>query len=183
MAKQPSGKTFEVVDALDLFRKLEWEYDRLRAVSIYDASVERSYLALNAAMTAWHMTDWLCARFEREHYKKLSSHAGVPIDNCKVFRAWVLGQRAISTCEQISVAGKHFNIDERTHKVTTKAEVIDSPFRDPQPLNYLMVIDHNSRMPIESVIGFALAFWRMVFVGVGLASEQEVAYPMPPRKV
>ncbi|WP_293188012.1 hypothetical protein [Ottowia sp.] len=117
MAPPPSGKTFEVVDVLDLFRKLEWEWDRMRAVSLHDSGIERSYLALNAAMTAWHMTDWLCARFEAEHYKRLSSHASIPIDNCKVFRKWVLENRFVSMCEQIAVAGKHFQVDVRPHAV------------------------------------------------------------------
>ena len=42
MAPPPSGKTFEVVDVLDLFRKLEWEWDRMRAVSLHDSGIERS---------------------------------------------------------------------------------------------------------------------------------------------
>lgn len=129
------------------------------------------------------MADWLCARFEKKHYVLLSSHAGRHIDNCKVFRAWAKVSRAISMCERISVAGKHYHFEENDHKVSTTSKEIKGMFPDGKPLNYLMVEDHNSTIPIDAVIGYALAFWRMVFVSTGLATDDQVKYPMPPRRV
>jgi hypothetical protein len=40
-----------------------------------------------------------------------------------------------------------------------------------------MVEDHNAMVPIDSVIGLALAFWRNIFEMTGMATHQQVEYP------
>lgn len=169
-------KTFALVEPIDLFAKLEWEWDQLRAYDITKDAMGKQYCALNAAMTAWHMTDWFCARLEPAHYAKLSRETGRNIDNRAVFRKWVLENRNISICEQIAVSAKHYKIDARPHVIATDRRVF--PLADGQSTYYLMVEDHNSLQPIDTVIGFALAFWRAVFPMTGLATEAEVAYPI-----
>jgi hypothetical protein len=166
-------KTFALVEALDLFRKLQWEWDQLRSFDITEAALAKQYVALNAAMTAWHLTDWFCARMEKQHYARLSIEVGEAIDNCAVFKRWVLRQRNISICEQIAVSTKHYRIDRREHVVATDRR--EFPLANGLVTHYLMVEDHNSLQPIETVIGFAIAFWRTIFVMTGLATEEDVA--------
>ena len=40
-----------------------------------------------------------------------------------------------------------------------------------------MVEDHNSVVPIDAVIGLAMAFWRTIFVAAGMATHEQVEYP------
>lgn len=176
--KPQTDKTFVLLEPLDLFFKLEWEYDELRRFSIIENRIEKSYVALNAAMTAWHLTDWFCARMQREHFKKLSIETGRHIDNNTVFRDFVKEDRYISMCEQIAVSVKHYQIDERLHKVQTNPRSYE--LADGQCAYYLMVEDHNAMVPIDSVIGFALAFWRSMFELTGMATSEQVKYPARP---
>lgn len=176
--KPQTDKTFVLLEPLDLFFKLEWEYDELRRFNITENRIERSYVALNAAMTAWHLTDWFCARMQREHFKKLSTETGRHIDNIKVFREFVKEERSISMCEQIAVSAKHCQIDERSHNVLTNPRSYQ--LADGQRAYYLMVEDHNAMVPIDSVIGFALAFWRSMFERTGMATHEQVKYPARP---
>jgi hypothetical protein len=180
MTAQPD-KTFTLLEPLDLFAKLEWEWDLLRAFDITKPALEKQYCALNATMTAWHLTDWLCARLQPAHYAKLASHAGEHIDNCKTFRAWVLTNRNMSICEQIAVSAKHYQIQPRAHVLDTKQR--EYKHADGFSTHYLMVEDHNSLQPIDAVIGYALAFWRMVLQVTGLATAEQVAYPVHKRPV
>jgi hypothetical protein len=173
-----TNRTFVLTEPLDLFFKLEWEYDELRRFNITENRIEKSYVALNAAVTAWHLTDWFCARMEQEHFKKLSAATGRHIDNNTVFRNFVKEDKTISMCEQIAVSVKHLQIDERDHKVQTNPR--SYLLADGQSAYYLMVEDHNAMMPIDSVIGFALAFWRSIFELTGMATREQVEYPARP---
>lgn len=172
------NKTFELTEPLDLFFKLEWEFDELRRFNITESKTEKAYVALNAAMTAWHMTDWFCAHMTPENFSNLSNTTGENIHTAAKFRTHVKENRFISMCEQIAVSTKHYRIHERPHKVETNAR--SYALADGQNTYYLMVEDHNAMVPIDSVIGHALAYWRTMFVLTGMATPEQVAYPARP---
>lgn len=150
-----------------MFEKLVWEHALMR--NAYGKSRrEQTYLALNAAMTAWHMCDWLCAAFNAQHYKRLTAQFDSPIDNCKVFRKFVLQRPMLAMCEAVAVAGKHFVFSGKQAQISTRFAVLS------ESLDVPIVEDGTSSVPAPTMVSLALRFWAEILITSGLATEEEV---------
>jgi predicted nucleic acid-binding protein len=175
-----SDKTFSLTAPIDMLVKLEWEWEKMRGFDITKYSYEKTYYTINAALTAWHMCDWLDNTLTVDQRAKLSTIAGTEIKNHKAIQELVKGRsRALVICDQVANAAKHLLIKDRPDPYTAAERQL--PLRDGQTTYYLMAEDDTSRQSMDAVIGFALAYWKELFVATGLATHAELNYPLVER--
>jgi hypothetical protein len=100
-------KTLAMQSSRDMLEKLRREIDRLAGSIIRQEIVDHG---LNAAMTAWHLTDW--AWREIQGSTRLPTHtgrAGAPIRELKQFQELIKRNCAeLAYCEGVAIATKHF---------------------------------------------------------------------------
>jgi hypothetical protein len=107
------SQTFNISSSRDVVEKLRWELDQLAGTQIRDTRAV-AYRSLNAAITAWHVCDWVydeCVESKdvRERleamFRKVAGLGDV--------QAWARQERAISICYQIATAAKHSRVSHR----------------------------------------------------------------------
>jgi hypothetical protein len=91
----------------DMLEKLRREIDRLAGSIIRQEIVDHG---LNAAMTAWHLTDWAWREIQGStRLPTLTARAGAPIRDLKQFQELVKRNCAeLAYCEDIAISTKHF---------------------------------------------------------------------------
>jgi hypothetical protein len=103
-------RTLEFREAADFLQKLNREIARVRDVKETTDVIDH---ATNAAMTAWHLTDWVWHDIEEDRtaapFRLLTKTVGKPIRSLHGFQTFVRGASAdVLYCESIAVASKHF---------------------------------------------------------------------------
>jgi hypothetical protein len=101
-------KTFAINSSRDMLEKLKREIERLAGSIIRQEVVDHG---LNAAMTAWHLTDWTWREIQGSipQFRSLTARAGTPIKELKQFQEFVKRNCAeLAYCEGIAVSTKHF---------------------------------------------------------------------------
>jgi len=90
----------------DMLEKLRREIDRLAGSIIRQEIVDHG---LNAAMTAWHLTDWVWREIQGSTRRPtLTAKAGAPIRELKQFQELVKRNCAeLAYCEDIAISTKH----------------------------------------------------------------------------
>lgn len=169
------NKTFFLVEPIDMFHKLVWEYTQLKVVANRPRH-EQAYMSLNAAITAWHMCEWLAARLEPHHYQKLQDATGNrSLNSCRALQEFAKKDTSIAVCEQIANSAKHRAITRRGVPATTSERMLEN---DVGAVFWIpMVEDGSSSYPFYMAIDFAIRFWRRLFVQSGMATEAELATP------
>lgn len=166
--------TYGLETSLDLFRKLEWEVDHYKHASENDAD-ELYFHAFNAAVTAWHIADWVWKDLSPEQRQQLEKDWGKKLrENGGDFKGTLrLKNRDIAICREIATASKHFEItssrDETIDTVAsaTTSAVHDSEGRQIQAGDALVtvtryklkVIDGNDRREFVDVLDATVEFW------------------------
>jgi hypothetical protein len=92
----------------DMLEKLRREIERLAGSIIRQEVVDH---ALNAAMTAWHLTDctWREIQGSIPRRRTLTARAGTPIKELKEFQKFVKRDcTEMAYCEGIAVSTRHF---------------------------------------------------------------------------
>src|SRR5262250_396169 len=81
-------KTLAMNSSRDMLEKLRREIDRLAGSIIRQEIVDHG---LNAAMTAWHLTDWTWREIQGSipRFRSLTASAGTPIRELKQFQEFV----------------------------------------------------------------------------------------------
>lgn len=176
---QQSDKTFSLTNPMDMLVKLEWEWDKMRGFDITKYSHEKAYFALNAATTAWHISDWLAATLSEEQYLQLSTQAGTQIRDLKSLQNWAIREcNGVFVCDQVANGAKHFAIRPREEPVSAKErEFLLGELRT----YYLMIEGGGNLISMDWIIGQAYAFWKEVFLACGIATPEQIDYPMVPR--
>ena len=100
-------KTLAMNSSRDMLEKLRREIDRLAGSIIRQDIVDNG---LNAAMTAWHLTDWVWKEIQGSTRRPtLTARAGTPIRELKQFQELVKRNCAeLAYCEDIAISTKHF---------------------------------------------------------------------------
>jgi hypothetical protein len=164
---------------MDMLIKLEWEWDKMRAFDIRVRSPEKSYFALNAATTAWHLCDWVASSLTSQQFQRLSVEAGTAITNVKTLQTWAICEcNAMMICDQIANGAKHFGIKKRQTPITAKEREF---LLGEITAYYLMIEGGGNLISMDWIIGLAYRFWKEVFLCCGLAEIAELEYPMVPR--
>ena len=94
-------QTFGFENCVDLVWKLYWEIVRLQQATPQDV-IDMKCFAFNAAVTAWHLTDWVFsdmtpAQRNHHHVRSLAEFQNLARNQC----------RALHLCRQIATASKH----------------------------------------------------------------------------
>jgi hypothetical protein len=100
-------KTFAIDSSRDMLEKLKREIERLAGAIIRQEIVDHG---LNAAMTAWHLTDWTWREIQDPiSLRTLTARAGMPIRELKQFQEFVKRNCAeLAYCGGIAVSTRHF---------------------------------------------------------------------------
>jgi hypothetical protein len=123
-------KTFAINSSRDMLEKLKREIERLAGSIIRQEVVDHG---LNAAMTAWHLTDWTWREIQGSipQLRSLTARAGTPIKELKQFQEFVKRNCAeLAYCEGIAVSTKHFAFSKLpvfSTKVTERFKINPDP--------------------------------------------------------
>jgi hypothetical protein len=92
----------------DMLEKLKREIERFAGSIIRQEVVDNG---LNAAMTAWHLTDWTWRKIQDSIPQRriLTARAGTPIKELKEFQEFVKRDcTELAYCEGIAISARHF---------------------------------------------------------------------------
>jgi hypothetical protein len=123
-------KTFAINSSRDMLEKLKREIERFSGSIIRQEVVGHG---LNAAMTAWHLTDWTWREIQGSipRLRSLTARAGKPIKELKQFQEFVKRNCAeLAYCEGIAVSTKHFAFSKLpvfSTKVTERFRISRDP--------------------------------------------------------
>jgi hypothetical protein len=123
-------KTFAINSSRDMLEKLKREIERLAGSIIRQEIVDHG---LNAAMTAWHLTEWTWREIQGSipRFRSLIARAGTPIRDLKQFQEFVKRDCAeLAYCEGIAVSTKHFAFSKLpvfSTKVTERFKINPDP--------------------------------------------------------
>jgi hypothetical protein len=101
-------KSLAMQSSRDMLEKLKREIERFAGSIIRQEVVDN---ALNAAMTAWHLTDWTWRKIQDSIPQRriLTARAGTPIKELKEFQEFVKRDcTELTYCEGITVSTRHF---------------------------------------------------------------------------
>jgi hypothetical protein len=173
-------KTLAINSSRDMLEKLRREIDRLAGSIIRQEIVD---LGLNAAMTAWHLTDWVWREIQGSTRRPtLTARAGAPIRELKQFQELVKRNCAeLAYCEGIAISTKHFTFSKLpmfSTKVTERFKINPDPIGDAarhqfsptgETVTYtaqateLWITDGRALTPATEVLEHAFQWWRKFF--------------------
>ena len=125
----PPG-TFALDSSRDMLEKLKREIERLAGSIIRQEVVDPG---LNAAMTAWHLTDWTWKEIQGSTLvlRALTARGKTPIRELKQFQGFVKRDCAeLAYCEGIAVSTKYFTFSKPpvfSTKVTERFKISSDP--------------------------------------------------------
>ena len=123
-------KTFAINSSRDMLEKLKREIEQLAGSIIRQEVIDHG---LNAAMTAWHLTDWTWREIQGSipRFRSLTASAGTPIRELKQFQEFVKRDcTELAYCEGIAVSTKHFGFSKLpvfSTKVTERFRISSDP--------------------------------------------------------
>jgi len=123
-------KTFAIDSSRDMLEKLKREIERLSSSMICQEVVDHG---LNAAMTAWHLTDWTWKEIQDStpRLRNLTARARRPIRELKQFQEFVKRNcTELAYCEGIAVSTRHFAFSKLpmfSTKVTERFKISPDP--------------------------------------------------------
>jgi hypothetical protein len=176
-------KTLAINSSRDMLEKLRREIDRLAGSIIRQEIVDHG---LNAAMTAWHLTDWVWREIQGSTRRPtLTARAGAPIRELKQFQELVKRNCAeLAVCEGIAISTKHFTFSKLpmfSTKVTERFKINPDPIGKDggatrhqfsptgETVTYtaqaaeLWITDGRSLTPAAEVLERAFQWWRKFF--------------------
>ena len=173
-------KTVAMQSSRDMLEELRREIDRLAGSIIRQEIVDHG---LNAAMTAWHLTDWAWREIQSStRLPTLTASAGAPIRDLKQFQELVKRNCAeLAYCEGIAISTKHFAFSKLpvfSTKVTERFKIGQVPISKDgvatphqfspigENITYtaqaaeLWITDGRSLTPAAEVLENAYQWWR-----------------------
>ena len=177
---QVTPKTFAINSSRDMLEKLKREIERLAGSIIRQEVVDHG---LNAAMTAWHLTDWTWKEIkDSPRLRSLTARAGTSIRELKQFQEFVKRDCAeLAYCEGIAVSTKHFGFSKLpvfSTKVTERFKISPDPIGKDgggnlhefsptgESISYtaqaseLWITDGSSRTPAAEILENTFQWWR-----------------------
>src|SRR5437667_3344356 len=173
-------KTFGINSSRDMLEKLKREIERLAGSITRQEVVDHG---LNAAMIAWHLTDWAWKEIKDSppRLPSLTTKGGRPIRELKQFQEFVKRNCAdLAYCEGIAVATRHFGFTKLpvfSTKVAERFKISPHPIGKNggaklhqfsptgESVSYtaqaseLWIIDGDSPTPAAEILENALRWW------------------------
>ncbi|MCG0582129.1 hypothetical protein L6Q82_29585 [Burkholderia cenocepacia] len=154
------NNTFWYDTPRDMLAKLDREIKSLQAIGRLD-NHRKADTVLNAAITAWQISDWVKASITDQQRMRISiACGGCTVDNRfldKYFRA----NPNVHFCRQLATAGKHASVrDHHDHYVRTLVALVFDFEAELPSLEWMISVDHNgTSVPVKEVLGGAYDFW------------------------
>lgn len=157
----PSGqyKTFSLRGPRDLLRKLEWDIAQLQLISSH--TVGYHYQAMNCAITAWQLCDWVFTHLDES--KKFS----FPTE--RKFRDHIKGMSNwLKICRELADASKHRILKDSPspHIGTPVIDVFVT--QSGEMITQMQVYDGAAIYSVEQVMWGAFHFWEEYLDDLGL---------------
>jgi len=169
-------QSFNIGDASQLLRKLTVEIHQFTRSD--SSSTTSGYLALNIAMTAWHMVDWVNADMDEDQRKMATAYLGQPISNHSDLAAAVTTVCAdLRICQVIATAGKHVKVKRRPDPtLSTNFKLVKSNpnvARLPgEGLSYIWIIKHSGKEYLaKEVFKKVHRFWEDLLSHLGMIED------------
>lgn len=157
----PSGqyKTFSLRGPRDLLLKLKWDIEQLQLISSH--TVGYHYQAMNCAITAWQMCDWV--------YADLDDAQKISFPTERKFRDHIkAGSKWLRICRELADASKHRNLKDSPcpHIGTPVIDVFVTP--SGETITQMLVYDGSTVYSAEQVMWEAYEFWDEYLSKLGL---------------
>jgi hypothetical protein len=169
-------QSFNIGDASQLLRKLTVEI--LQFIESNSSSTLSGYLALNIAMTAWHMVDWVSADMDAEQRRVATQYLGRPISNHDDLASAVTSVcEAMRICQVIATAGKHVEVRRRPDPTLATMFKLVKPHPDKgmlpgEGLSYIWVIKCNRNEYLAGeIFKKAHRFWEDLLSRLGMIED------------
>jgi hypothetical protein len=171
-----ASQSFNIGDASHLFRKLTVEIHQFTKSNF--SSTLGGYLALNIAITAWQMVDWVDADMDSDQRQAACRYLGRPIsDHNDLAAAATSACKELRVCQVIATAGKHAEVKRRPDpSLVTKFRIV-RPSRKKvrlpgEGLSYIWVIEFNGKEYLaEEVFKKAHRFWEDLLSRLGMIED------------
>jgi hypothetical protein len=178
-----ASQSFNIQDVSQMMRKLTAELSQF--MESQASSTMSGYLALNIAMTAWHMVDWLNKDMNAEQRKCAVQNlkSNKPISDEKLLgKAVTNACNALRICQVIATAGKHVKVEGKPDRtLATHFKIVrpnpDEAKRPGEGLSYIWIITRNPRKRkkeeylAETVFKEAHRFWEDLLSHLGIIED------------
>jgi hypothetical protein len=163
-------QTFAFANCRELLEKLDRETDRYRDVAGRDEDEPEALFnmvnqlkdsAFNAAVTAWHLCDWVFNDMTAEQRRSLNFNTLTDLQNYAKKNC-----RSLHLCRQAATASKHWIVDKYPDP---NVEVVVTA--DPEWIVYF--VDAGQRYSADDVFQSALSFWTGFILSNGIARASE----------
>ena len=180
MKRAGKPATYGLETFRDVLEKLEWEQNELKAAFEQEPKdpTKLYYRAFNAAVTAWHLADWVWKDMTPDQRQQLETDwktkLGIDDDGVGNFRrALRLKSREIAICREIATASKHVESTQgRDESIDTVASATTSSVRNSdgeqiQANDQFVVVtrwklkvkDGDKRRDFIQIIDLVIEFW------------------------
>ncbi|WP_241300564.1 hypothetical protein [Burkholderia stabilis] len=154
------NNTFWYDTPRDMLAKLDREIKSLPTIDRLD-NHRKADTVLNAAITAWQISDWVKASISDEQRMRVSIACGGCIVDDQFLDKYFRASPNVHFCRQIATAGKHANI--RNHHdpyVKTLAALVFDFDAELPALEWMISVDHKgTSVPVKDVLCGAYDFW------------------------
>lgn len=171
MTLNKAPKTFQISTPADLLEKLRYEADVLWSSRSPSDARQRAYLALNCAITAWQMKDWVYSTLRAAgRLGALDALAGRHIKSREDFGAYLVDVvPEFAMAQQIATAAKHLEIREALDdpRIAAVVQPIDRPRRTGYDAE-LYVFDSDGCMSVPDLMVWLYSRWCHILSRLGL---------------
>ena len=171
-----------------LLAKLRWEVSGFKRAegrkNEFRGHLIAAYHAMNCAITAWHMADWVWMHLDEGSQRDLAAVLGLGKADLASFEAKIRADsRAINCCRDIATGSKHMKLNRKGSDPEVDAEVVwafapadvemagvDDPIG--RYSSHLIVHDSLGARPAQEVFHEAFSYWESFLVRRGLTEDR-----------
>jgi hypothetical protein len=176
------GRTFAFESCKDMLTKLAWEAENLdRHIKAGRGVAEATYWATNAAITAWHIVDWVWADLNSEQRSALGGKLGITLggnDGKKQLEEFVCRNQNLNICRAIALTAKHSILAAKSAarfeaieaEVTLVPTIVTSGISHQNPFELIVKVE-GQLDTIVNVLWRASSYWEEFVRSNGIAAD------------
>ncbi|MCG3146440.1 MAG: hypothetical protein HONDAALG_04506 [Gammaproteobacteria bacterium] len=187
---EPLPKVFALTTPVHLLRKLWWEVKEFEAAENDNSELGThlivAYHAMNCAVTAWHMADWVWLHGGEDQRHHLFAMLELEQENFTTFVAYLRrNSRALNCCRDIATGSKHMRLERKGSDPDVEAEVVwdmepmtvNSPVDAPlcRYTARLVVHDGQGARSARDVFREAFQYWEAFLAKCGYIEDRFVS--------
>lgn len=157
-----------------MLEKLRTEASELQNTVDFD-SLLYAYRTLNAAITAWHLTDWTFTALQDVHKERLLGTFGVVVKKKSDLAKYVLKNRAVYLCRQLATSAKHVEVVQHADESVSldhDMKVVRRPDKGADIYVRLIIRDGANEKHPKDVVWLAYIFWQDLLGAIGMLEHE-----------